>query len=112
MVHRVTPACGIGSAGCSNPWSRGRLVEVGVFRDAGGWRSRKRQEGLATSRGGAGYRRGKPSGDEKPMSVTGMKQDRKGCRAEQSVKRLRKPEGAAQPEVVDPVLVAARYLIR
>jgi hypothetical protein len=35
-----------------------------------------------------------------------------GFRAEQSVKRLRKPEGAAQPELVASVLVAARCLKR
>jgi hypothetical protein len=33
-------------------------------------------------------------------------------RAEQSVKRLRKPEGAAQPELVASVQVAARFLER
>jgi hypothetical protein len=33
-------------------------------------------------------------------------------RAEQSVKRLRKPEGAAQPGAVNPVLVAARFCKR
>jgi hypothetical protein len=35
-----------------------------------------------------------------------------GLQAEQSVKRLRKPGGAAKPELVAPVLVAARCLIR
>jgi hypothetical protein len=35
-----------------------------------------------------------------------------GLQAEQSVKRLRKPEGAAQPELVASVLVAARSLER
>jgi hypothetical protein len=59
-----------------------------------------------------GYRRGKTSEGAKPMSVTGMKQGRKGARAEKRVERLRKPEGAAQLELVAPVLVAARYLIR
>ena len=46
------------------------------------------------------------------MSVTGTKQGRKGTRAEKSVERLRKPEGAAQLELVALVLVAAQYLIR
>ena len=35
-----------------------------------------------------------------------------GLQAEQSVKRLRKPEGAAQPELVASVLVAAGSLKR
>ena len=35
-----------------------------------------------------------------------------GSRAEQSVKRLREPEGAAQPGEVNPVWVAARFLVR
>jgi hypothetical protein len=43
----------------------------------------------------------------KPRGVTGMKQGRKG-RAEQGVKRLRKPEGAAQPGEASPVQVASR----
>jgi len=34
----------------------------------------------------------------KPESVTGMKKGREGYQAEQGVKRLRKPEGAAQPD--------------
>jgi hypothetical protein len=33
-------------------------------------------------------------------------------RAEQSAKRLRKPEGAAQPGEANPVLVAARFCKR
>jgi hypothetical protein len=50
------------------------------------------------------------------MSVVGMKQGRQDgvcrrktvvSRAEQSVKGLRKAEGAAQPGEVNPVLVAA-----
>jgi hypothetical protein len=45
------------------------------------------------------------------MSATGMKQGRT-VREEQSVKRLRKPEDAAQPGEANPVWVASRNLMR
>jgi len=47
-----------------------------------------------------------------PKSVAGMKQDRQGSGRNQGVKRLRKPEDAAQPGEANPVWVAARYLKR
>jgi len=47
-----------------------------------------------------------------PKSVAGMKQDRQGSGRNESVKRLRKPEDAAQPGEANPVWVAARYLKR
>jgi hypothetical protein len=41
-----------------------------------------------------------------------MKQGRRGCERNQGVKRLRKPEGAAQLGEANPVLVAARFCKR
>jgi hypothetical protein len=48
----------------------------------------------------------------KLKGVTGMKQGWKGCGRNQSVKRLRKPEGAAQLGEASPVLVAACFCKR
>jgi hypothetical protein len=50
----------------------------------------------------------------KPLKVEAQWRHRhetrpEGLRVEQSVKRLRKPEGAAQPGEANPVLVATRF---
>jgi hypothetical protein len=112
-VHRVTPARENGSAGCSNPWSRGRLADVIVLRGGGasgrsnGTKDRLRCDAGHASAGRAVRRSRLPAGEnlwrckahERPRHETRPG----GLRAEQSVKRLRKPEGAAQPELVASV---------
>jgi len=57
---------------------------------------------------------GPATGEGKPLKVKAQGRDRhetrpEGLRAEQRVKRLRKPEGAAQPGEASPVQVAARF---
>jgi hypothetical protein len=57
------------------------------------------------------------TGEGKPLKVKTQGRYRhetrpERLRAEQSVKRLRKPEGAAQPGEASPVLVAARFCKR
>jgi hypothetical protein len=54
------------------------------------------------------------TGEGKPLKVEAQGRDRhetrpEGLRAEQSVKRSKKPGGAAQPGEASPVLVAARF---
>jgi len=61
----------------------------------------EQQEGQSASRGVRGYRGGETSEDEN-LGGIGMKQGRE-VRAEESVERLRKPEGAAQSGEVTPV---------
>jgi hypothetical protein len=57
---------------------------------------------------------GSATGEGKPLKVKAQGRDRhetrpEGLRVEQSVKRSRKPEGAAQPGEASPVQVAARF---
>jgi hypothetical protein len=57
---------------------------------------------------------GSATREGKPLKVEAQGRHRhetrpEGLRAEQSVKRLRKPEGAAQPGEANPVQVAARF---
>jgi hypothetical protein len=57
------------------------------------------------------------TGEGKPLKVEAQGRHshetrREGLRAEQSVRRSRKPGGAAQPGEANPVLVATRFLKR
>ena len=91
-----------GPSGCINPWSCGSAT----------WCRRNEQhEGHSAPRGVAATGRGKP------LKVEAQGRYRHETRLEgrgwnQGVKRLRKPEGAAQPGEVNPVQVAARALKR
>jgi hypothetical protein len=68
----------------------------------------KRHEGKVPSRGGSATGEGKPL---KAKAQGRYRRETKSerLRAEQSVKRLRKPEGAAKPGEANPALVAARF---
>jgi hypothetical protein len=103
--YRVTPACLE-----RTPWMRKSLKPR--LEQASSWPmtipSTKRHEGQAPSKGGPA------TGEGKPLKVEAQGRHRhetrpEGLRAEQSVKRLRKPEGAAQPGEANPVWVAARF---
>jgi hypothetical protein len=62
-------------------------------------------------RGVPAVREGKPLKGE-PHECRRCETEPAGLRGEERVRRLRKPEGAAQPGEANPVLVAPRYLIR
>jgi len=68
----------------------------------------KRHEGKVPSRGGLATAEGKPLKAEAQGRYRHETRPER-LRAEQSVMRLRKPEGAAQPGEVIPVLVAACF---
>jgi hypothetical protein len=74
-------------------------------------RRQRRQEGHGVLRSVPAVRKGKPLKGE-PHECRRCETEPAGFRGEQGVRRLRKPEGAAQPGQVSPVLVAPRHLMR
>jgi hypothetical protein len=107
--HRVTPACLV-----RIPWMR-KPLKPGLGNETS-WPTSNPVDDNDTK--GWGRREAPPlPGREnlckrKPKGVTGMKQGWRGCRRNQSAKRLKKPEGAAQPGEASPVLVAACFCKR
>jgi len=105
---RVTPPCRERTLRVRKP------LKSSPARDRPGRRSRRsieRQEGKVTPRGVPA------TGEGKPLKAKAQGRYRHETRperlqAEQSVKRLRKPEGAAQPGPVSPVQVAACFCKR
>jgi hypothetical protein len=91
---RTSPACG-------------RQPETRRFDQTAG----QRQEGQVGREVRSAAWEGKPL-KGKPHRRHRRETKPEGCRAEQSARRLRKPVGAAQPGQANPVLVAARYLMR
>jgi hypothetical protein len=107
--YRVTPACRYGLPGCVHPRSRGREKSRPGRRRSrplkNGKEGRFRREAeLATGEGNPlkAKTQGRYRHETRPERL----------RAEQSVKRLRKPEGAAQPGEAVPVWVAACFCKR
>jgi hypothetical protein len=90
------------------PWQRGN----------GSGSDERLVRSSTTTPGGARGAERRP-GSRKGNPLKGEPHERRRCetkparfRGEEGVKRLRKPEGAAQPGEANPVLVAPRYLVR
>jgi hypothetical protein len=104
--NRVTPACLVRTPWMRKPLKSGPGEETSWPTwnpvDDNGTRGRGRREADPATR------EGKPLQAETQGRYRHERRPER-LRAEQSVKRLRKPEGAAQPEEASPVLVAARF---
>jgi hypothetical protein len=74
-------------------------------------RRQQRQEGQGVPRGVPAVREGNPLKGE-PHERRRCETEPAGSRGEQGVRRLRKPEGVAQPGQASPVQVAPRHLMR
>jgi hypothetical protein len=84
---------------------------IGLGRSASAQRRQQRHEGNGVPRSVPAVRKGKPLKGE-PHECRRCETEPAGFWEEQRVRRLRKPEGAAQPSQVSSVLVASRYLMR
>lgn len=70
-------------------------LEAATARESSDTQAGKRHGGQGSRERDHATAEEEPSEDENPMGATGMKQGWKGITAEQRVKRLREPEGAA-----------------
>jgi hypothetical protein len=116
-------SCGLGSRPAwrhAGPVSRDSSVLCSLFREAHVWRRIR----VCSFRSAGNVRRGR--GSERSPRLRGRNEPLKGetqgryrretkpegFREEQGARRLRKPEGAAQPGEANPVQVASRCLMR
>jgi hypothetical protein len=84
---------------------------IGLGRGVTAQRRQQRHEGQGGLKSVPAVRKGKPLKGE-PHECRRCETKPAGFWEEQGVRRLRKPEGAAQPSQVSSVLVASHYLMR
>ena len=103
--HRVTPACSERTLRVRKPLKPAAGTDVVL---AGDDRANETARRAGSVERRARYRGGETSESGNPRALPARNKAGR-LRAEQSVKRLRKPGGAAQSGEANPVLVAARF---